>query len=240
MTMSLASMDERTDVGTDEVRQLSIADLTDGCATATSHFRHDQATSDACAIELFRRAICARDELAWEAIYTQYHGMVRAWLCRHPAWPTIGDDLEDWVNGVFERFWSAVTPDRFCSFPTVAALLRYLKLCAHSVLLDELRARHGRRMQPLTEGIVATGVGNAERTVLASVTNKALWSAVEAEVKDEAERLVAYLSLALEMKPQEIHARHPEQFPSVAQVYTIKRNLLDRLRHNTAIRQLVS
>jgi hypothetical protein len=72
------------------------------------------------------------------------------------------------------------------------------------------------------------------------VTSEGLWSAIEAEVKDEAERLVAYLGLALELKPQEIHTRHPEQFATVAQVYTVKRNLLDRLRRNTAIRQFVS
>jgi hypothetical protein len=240
MTICVELIDERADVGADEVRQLSVADLADGCATATSRFRQLQSASDACAIELFRRAICERDELAWEAVYAQYHGMVRAWLCRHPAWPTIGDDLDDWVNGVFERFWAAITPDRFASFPSLAALLRYLKLCAHSVLLDEVRARHGRQLQPLSEEVVATGVGNAERTVLESATSGALWAAIDAEVKDEAERLVAYLGLALELKPQEIQARHPDQFASVAQVYTVKRNLLDRLRRNTAIRRFVS
>lgn len=241
MAICVASTDVRTDVDTDAdaVRQLSVADLAARCATATSHFRHDQATTDAFAMELFRRAVCERDELAWEALYAQYRGMVRAWLCRHPAWPSICDDLEDWVNCVFERFWGAVTPDRFGSFPTLAALLRYLKLCAHSMMLDELRARHVRQVQPLSEDVVATGVGDAERTVTESATGEALWAVIDAEVKGEAERLVAYLSLALELKPQEIHARHPERFVTVAQVYTVKRNLLDRLRHNPTIRQFV-
>jgi hypothetical protein len=107
------------------------------------------------------------------------------------------------------------------------------------VLLDEVRARRVDRLQPLSEDVVATGVGNAERTVLERATSEALWTAIEAEARDEAERLVAYLSFALELKPQEIHARHPDRFASVAQVYTIKRNLLDRLRRNAAIRQFL-
>jgi hypothetical protein len=60
------------------------------------------------------------------------------------------------------------------------------------------------------------------------------------EIKDEAARLVAYLSLALKRKPQAIHECHPEQFVTVAEVYTVKRILLDRLRRKPTIRQFVS
>jgi hypothetical protein len=213
--------------------------ITAWCATATDRFRYHQDATDAFAMELFRRAICERDELAWEALYTQYRGLVRAWLCRHPAWPSIGDDCEEWVNCVFERFWSAITPERFGSFPSLAALLRYLKLCTHSVLLDELRARHGQQTKSPSEEIVATGIGDAEHMVTEGAASAALWAAIDAEVKDDAERLVAHLSLALELKPQEVYARHPERFASVTQVYTVKRNLLDRLRRNPTIRQFL-
>jgi hypothetical protein len=75
--------------------------------------------------------------------------------------------------------------------------------------------------------------------VLERVTGKALWAAIEAEVKDEAQYLVACPGPALELKPQEILARHPEQFASVTQVYTVKRNLFDRLRRNPTIRQFL-
>jgi hypothetical protein len=238
--MCAALTGERTDVDSNRIRQLSVADLGARCATETGRYQDHRSSSDAFAVELFRRAICERDELAWEAVYAQYRGMVCSWLCRHPAWPSIGDDPEGWMNCVFERFWAAVTAERFDSFPTLAALLRYLKLCAHSVLLDELRARHVRQMQPFSEDIVATGMGNVERTVLESATSEALWAVIDAEVKDDAERLVAWLSLVLGLKPHEIHARHPEQFASVKQVYTVKRNLIDRLRRNPTIRQFVS
>jgi hypothetical protein len=233
-------IDDHAKRGAGEIRRLSISALVAQCQAEKGRFQRHQSSSDAFAMELFRRAICERDERAWEAVYAQYRGMVRAWLSRHPAWPTVGDELDGWVNCVFARFWAAVTPNRFTCFPTLAALLHYLKLCTHSALLDEVRARHVRQLQPLSDDVVATGVGNAEHTVLESAASETLWAAIEAEVRAESERLVAWLGLALELKPQEIHARHPEQFASVTQVYTVKRNLLDRLRRNAAIRQLVS
>ena len=61
---------------------------------------------------------------------------------QHPASERI-HEREDCVNLVFERFWVAIGPDRFAEFPSVAALLKYLKMCVHTVLIDEVRAARG-------------------------------------------------------------------------------------------------
>ena len=55
---------------------------------------------------------------------------------------------------------------------------------------------------------------------------------------DEAERLVVYLSFVLDLKPAAIHGRHPGRFGSMADVYRVKRNALDRLRRSPEIRAL--
>ena len=49
--------------------------------------------------------------------------MVRAWIRRHPAAAAAGEDDEYWVNRAFERFFIAVGPERFGTFPSLAALL---------------------------------------------------------------------------------------------------------------------
>jgi hypothetical protein len=59
-----------------------------------------------------------------------------------------------------------------------------------------------------------------------------------AEVQNEAERLVAHESFALDLKPGEIFERYPLHFADTADVYRVKRNLLDRLRRNPRIRDL--
>ncbi len=214
--------------------QLSLTALIDGCRETTARFmRREEAQEDFC-LELFRRALVERGAAPWRAIFDQYHGLVVAWIRQHPATATLGDEHDYYTNRAFERFWSAVTPERFAAFPGLAALLRYLKLCAHSVLLDAARAQRARSALPGWERAVAPDAATA---VVGALVGDDLWQAIEAELHDEAERLVAYGTFALDLKPTELHARYPATFATVADVYRTKRNLLDRLRRSPAIQQ---
>lgn len=191
----------------------------------------DDAVTYAC----FRRAIVERDQRAWAALDCQYRPLVRHWVYQHPAWPGSGDDADYWTNRAFERFFVAVTPERFAAFPALPSLLRYLKLCVHSTLLDAVRAREAVALHLLEEDEHPSGEDVAER-VSADLSGSELWAAILGVAQDEQERLAAQLCLALGMAPRAVHARCPEQFPSVADVYRVKRNLLDRLRRSPGIR----
>ena len=48
--------------------------------------------------------------------------------------------------------------------------------------------------------------------------------------------MVAYLSFARDLKPSEIFGRHPRLYESVADVYRIKRNVIERLRRSPEVR----
>ena len=50
---------------------------------------------------------------------------------------------------------------------------------------------------------------------------------------------VARLSFVRGLTPREIYARHPQRFGAVGDVYHVKRNVLERLRHSGAIGRLV-
>lgn len=219
--------------------QMALAEIAGGCREETGKFLRREPSDDRFCLELLRRAIVDSDQAAWQAAFAQYRGMVMGWIGRHPAASAAGEDAEYWTNRAFDRFWSAVGPERFAAFPGLAALLRYLKLCAHSVLLDAVRARPPVPTEALLDretGLGATPDVAAE--VLDRLDAQDLWRAVNAELRDEAERIVARLCLALDLKPREVYERHPERFASVADVYRVKRNLLDRLRRSPAIRAL--
>jgi hypothetical protein len=186
------------------------------------------------ALDLFRRAIVAGDQAAWGALCAHYGGLVCAWLRRHPAWHLAGEEADYLANRAFERFWRSVGPDRFGTFAGLPALLQYLKLCAHSALLDEARAR---ARQPAGHACPPATVPGFEEGVLGRISAGELWQAVRAEVRDETELLVATLSFVHALTPREICARHPEQVADVGEVYRIKRNLLDRLRRDETIRR---
>lgn len=207
--------------------------------TPLTHDGHDQGeerVGDA-AHELFRRAIVEGDQAAWETVLAQYSGLVRGWLRRHPA-ARLGRDLEgDLINRTFERFWLFVRPGRFDTFAGLPALLQYLKLCTQSALIDELREREkAGSAQASADALPYARAFEGE--VAGQLLAREIWQVIAAEMRNENELLIARLTLIYALKPQEIHERHPERFANVAEVYRVKRNLLERLRHNEAIRRM--
>ncbi len=226
-----------------DLRRMLLAEVARLCREETAKFLHRLPSRDEFCYELLRRAIGERDQAAWDAVFAQYRGVVLAWVRQHPAGSAVREDDEYWVNRSFERFWSAVGPERFALFPNLATVLRYLKLCAHSVLLDAVRALGPQPPVPLTEQAVATGaaggVVDAEAVAAGEVAVQELRRAIDAELHDEAERLVAHLCLVLDLKPREVYERHPDRFADVADVYRVKRNLLDRLRRSPEIRRFL-
>jgi hypothetical protein len=76
---------------------------------------------------------------------------------------------------------------------------------------------------------------NAERSVVGKLAGEQLWATIAAELQDEPERVVAYLSFTRDLKPSEIFDRNPSLYASVGDVYRIKRNLVERLRRNPQV-----
>ncbi|MBV9579182.1 MAG: sigma-70 family RNA polymerase sigma factor [Chloroflexi bacterium] len=222
------------------VRELPLVDLARRCREETLRFLGGGDRDDAFCFEIFHRAVVDRDDAAWEAIVAQYRGIVLAYVSQHSAAALLREADDYWVNRAFQRFWAAVGPDRFGNFPDLPSLLKYLKLCVHSVLMDEMRARRGTSTSSLDdvpESVPART--NAEGAVVGALSGEQLWDAIIREVQDEAERKVVYLSFARDMKPSEIAERHPDLFGSVADVYRIKRNVIERLRRSAEIRSFL-
>ncbi len=217
------------------IGELSLSELARRCREETLRFLGGLERNDAFCFEIFRRAVVDRDDGAWEAIVGQYRGIVLAYVGQHSAAAVLREPDDYWLNRAFQRFWSAVGPNRFASFPDLPALLKYLKLCVHSVLLDELRARRpGLSLDEVPETMPSRL--NAESAVVGNLSGEQLWAVITRELQDEAEQKVAFLSFARDLKPAEIAARHPTLFASVADVYRIKRNIIERLRRNPEIR----
>jgi hypothetical protein len=107
--------------------------------------------------------------------------------------------------------------------------------------MDEVRTRRARTSTSLDEvAEAAAPASNTERSVLGALAAEQLWAAVLRHVQDDAEREVAHLSFARDLKPAEIFDRHPQLFDSVADVYRIKRNLIERLRRSPEIRDFLA
>ena len=73
-------------------------------------------------------------------------------------------------------------------------------------------------------------------TMAETVAAAELWAAITTELHSEADRTVARLCLVHSLRPREVFERHPDIFTDVEDVYRVKRNVLERLKRNPAIR----
>jgi DNA-directed RNA polymerase specialized sigma24 family protein len=221
--------------------QLSLPALVRRCATESDHFYHNRPYDARFAHELFRRALVERDEIAWEHVYTHYSPLVESWVRRSGAFVGSGESSEFFVGAAFTKFWRAVSPERFATFPTLAALLAYLQLCTGSVVIDSVRAQSWAEM-------VADDVLPADQTPRVSADDQAIervsraefWRYIDTQLHCDAERAVVLGSFVLGLKPGEICNQRPDLFAGVADVYNIKRNVLSRLSRNPELRRRLS
>ena len=224
-----------------DIATLSLATVMEHCRAESDKYRQDEPSEGRFCREVLRRALAARDQDAWGAIFAHFGPLVLRWVQYHPARQLVGESDEFWMNRAFERFWGAIGPERFDDFATLGMLLSYLRRCVKSAIDDAARrARHERAARVTLDqldrrGLVATGPeAAAER-----LSGEDLWRAISAEVDGAAEARIARLSFLQALKPREIYELDPEGFTSVAEVYRIKRNLLERLRRNPTIRSFL-
>src|SRR5437660_5853991 len=169
------------------LRDVSLAELGRRCREETLRFLRGEPRDDAYCFEVFERAVVRREDDAWATIVAQYRGIVLAYVGQHSAAAMIREPDDYWVNRAFQRFWMAVGPQRFGQFPDLAALLKYLKLCVHSVLLDELRSRRATIVTSLEDvPDTAASPNDAEETAVGDLAGEQLWAAMLRQLEDEA------------------------------------------------------
>jgi RNA polymerase sigma factor (sigma-70 family) len=220
---------------------LSINDLARCCSEETNKFLKQSVSNDRYCLELFRRAITRHDEDAWACIYQQYAPLVLTWVNQHQsATSLLGQDgSAPLVNAAFAKFSQALTPVKMDNFDSLAAVLKYLKMCVHSVIADEVRSRQARQYEETLELIEHEPASDdPAEDVVSNISAQGLWQVIQEELNGEDERILIYLAYVHGMKPSEISSQHSRLFPSVEDVYRVKRNVLERLRRNRRLQTL--
>jgi DNA-directed RNA polymerase specialized sigma24 family protein len=186
--------------------------------------------------ELFRRAIVQSDEEAWAAVHLRYHAMMIAWAGRSSVAAQLGEPCSDIADQALARAWSALTPERFANFATLAQVLSYLRACVATTMIDMARAQNtATRQLPLEYAGAEDG---PEQAVLADLDRDRLWRLALCAATSPAERVTLIESFAYGLPPRAIQARHPQIFPDVTAVYVAKRNLFERLQRNPDLQRL--
>src|SRR5581483_5824143 len=159
-----------------------------------------------------------------------------AWARRTGAAEEVGETCADIADQAWARAWSALTPERFADFPTLARLLSYLRACVTTTAIDLMRT-HGsaeRRFCSLDIDIADRPVSDP----LDALDRAEIWQIAFGVLATPIERVTLIDSFVYCLSPRAIYARHPQLFPNIADVYRAKRNLLERLQRSHALQRL--
>ncbi len=223
--------------------RLPVYELEQACRQESLLFQRRQPTDGRFGLDLFRRALEDHNEAAWEALLRVYGNLVAHWVRSHPHFRDSLEEEAYFVNRAFERLWRNVaeSPGKFRRFPNLAALLRFVKLCVHSAVVDD-----GPPLQALKEagpGLIM-GLDEADRLTArpplslmmvedvnssAPAGGRDFWRAVDNCLTNETERVVIYGYFYYGLKNQELYAIYPHLFQSVKQLANVRLNVLRRL-----------
>ena len=186
--------------------------------------------------DLFRRAIVERDADAWAESATRYRRLMLSWARDCSVRMAVVESYEDLADHALARAWSALSPARFANFPSLAAVLAYLRACVTAAAVDCARAEAAR--ERMIGKLEVSEAVSPEALVLQDLDRAELWRLVGELVNGEQERVVVVESFVYTRPPRAIFVRHPELFADIDAVYATKRNLLARLKGNRALREM--
>lgn len=219
----------------DPLFQSTTEQVAKACSEESQQTRQQEQGS---CFELFCRAFDEQDDVAWEAIQTQYHKLVRQWLhAYHTSFLTI-DVEEDLIQETLHHFWRTLNkqPQKIRTrFPHVGALLNYLRQCAQSAVIGRQRREQKQLLIQEKLAQFAKEDANAqlaawEQAEEAQQQYQSIQVFIEKRISDTRERKLLELTYRLGLKPQEIVIRYPEEFASVKDVQRVKERVLKRMR----------
>ena len=131
---------------------MSLTALAERCMSEIEKYRHREPYNDQYCLEIFHRAMVKHDIDAWELLQKRFSPIVRTWMRNHPQRDVAcrHQTEEDYVDETFVRVWHASTRNTL-EFDSMAAALRYLKLCLQGAVIDSLRAYSRSREVPLPD-----------------------------------------------------------------------------------------
>lgn len=224
------------------IETLPVPILVQRCQEETQKYLRRQVSDDRYCLELFHRALIGRDDAAWVAVYQQYAPLVLSWVARYShAIARLGhESAEELVNATFAKFSQAIPPAKVSHFDQLARLLKYLRLCVHSVVSDAVRAlaatRRDESLERIEQELSSIDLADAISDRLLA---QEIWEILRRTLSED-EYLILLQAFVHGLKPEEISRQYRQRFPTKEDVYRIRRNALERLRRNQELRHLQS
>lgn len=218
-------------------QQLPVHIVSTLCRRETTRYLQRLANDPAYCYELFRRGLGQPPhgdrELAWQAIYTQYHlQLVRA-AQKHPLIGNLADSAETIADQAFSKMWQTFhnNPNKFDRFDHLGGVIKFLQACVHSIIVDKCRRQQTQEnatIDPATNGEMS----ELERTEL--------WTAIRQRIRDPQEATVLYGCFELGLPARKVYEAFADQFDNVREIHRITERIVRRLRRDEALKQFLA
>lgn len=208
---------------------MKLSSLAEHCIEEMNKYRRGEIPDNTYGLELFRRAMIEHDSDAWTCVQKCFSDIVLSWLRRHPRREEAYrlDSEDNYIAQAFERFWQATTCNQKLAFTSIAAALQYLHASLNGAILDTLRGYARQKETPLPEPGF-TGEPFMEEPEDANE----LWEIIQGLLPHAREKRLGYLLFYCGLKPRDIIRYCPQEFSDVREIYTVRRNIMERLLRN--------
>lgn len=181
------------------------------------------ATHNTYCIAMFVRACKQSDSVAQAWVERRFRMTVLNWIRRHPCREAacIYHPEAYYAARTFEHFWH-MAQRLPAQCPELPAFLRYMHACVNAVIMDALRT-------PRRE--IAT-LPQKNATSDSQHDSQEVWKDLQRTFTNPREQRLAYLLYACDLKPVEIARSFPQEFGDVAEINSLRRAMLERLRQD--------
>lgn len=234
--------------------QLSIAELEQRCRQETQHFRQQQPSDPRYCLEIFQRALRLSpataslgfaDELAREVLIGIYTSYIEATINRQAQRTT---SLEDLVQQVWLRFWSAATHG--LSFGSLQEALSYLRRTTVTTVIEEQRQlrRRGRdeSLQQHIEQVGEAATIDLRSDLFADYVRQGFQERCRALMPDPLDYRIFTMRYGIGLPPREIARALAqegitlrEHEPTARTVSDLLERIFNRLRNDRDIQDLI-
>ncbi|MEM7533927.1 MAG: hypothetical protein AAF639_17220 [Chloroflexota bacterium] len=178
-------------------------------------------------LALFRAALIDDDQDAWKRIYPLYYGLVSSWVRADELYPFVDEEPDYFVNWAFERLLYRIrqNPKKFEDPKEgLASILDYLKLCVYSAIRDYARAMLRKPTVPIDQIPEPSVPPDFDE-----MNAEAFWKIIDAQLKDDKEKIAIYKFFLWGYKDQEIYDCHPDIFRDAREVANKRGSVMKRL-----------
>jgi hypothetical protein len=215
-----------------EIEHFPLDSLIEQCADHTTRYLRKAAHDTRYCMELFRRALVDGVDEALEQLRLIYEPLLLRWVYAHPLFHQTGEIAVYFSSEAFVKSYRALRGQRFFNFPSLAHIVKYMKACVHTSIIQYLRDQRPDDLLPEDFDTPDS------RDETARIEVSQLWEHITSLMQDDLERLLAHCTFVLDMKPREITQLYPSIWPDERSVTIRLYRIRQRLRNDSEIRRL--